>query len=257
MQKNYYAILPARVRYAKNIPAAGKLFYAEITALTNAAGYCFASNKYFTELYGVSERTIRDWLAVLKAENMVTVQLIKDGKKQVKERRIYLVDPGAKNCPTPTAENCPTPPAKNCRDNNIGVNSIDTFIINNKRDNKNLNKELKAVFIDLYDREKPAPYYWTAKDAGSLAQLSNKIRATLAAKNDPAAVDQTGDDKIIDSFKAILGTLAKDPNSWLFKNLSISLINSQFNQIISNYGTQHNTRQKGYDLINAIYGPSR
>ena len=252
MNKNYYAILPASVRYAKNIPAAAKLFYAEITALTNAAGYCYASNKYFTELYEISERTIRNWLAVLKDEKLITIQILKDAKGQVKERRIYLVSPAANNCPTPTAENYRTPGAKNCRYNSIEVNTIDSFINNNKAGSKNLNKELKEKFIEFYDAEKPAPYYWTAKDAGGLAQLINKIRATLKA------TDQgNGEDKIIASFSAMLQTLAKDPNAWLYKNLSIPLINSKFNEILSNYGNQQNTHSKGHQLINDLYEPGR
>ena len=54
---NYYAIIPAGVRYSAIKPNA-KLLYGEITALANKKGYCFATNKYFAELYSVNKNTI-------------------------------------------------------------------------------------------------------------------------------------------------------------------------------------------------------
>ena len=48
---NYYAIIPATVRYDNRLKSAEKLIYSEITALANKNGYCFAKNKYFTELF--------------------------------------------------------------------------------------------------------------------------------------------------------------------------------------------------------------
>ena len=47
---NYYAIIPSNVRYSDLKPNA-KLLYGEITALSNKHGFCFASNKYFANLY--------------------------------------------------------------------------------------------------------------------------------------------------------------------------------------------------------------
>ena len=64
-QPNYYAIIPANVRYDKNLSDKAKLLYGEITTLTKKEGFCWATNKYFAELYSTSERTISRILAEL------------------------------------------------------------------------------------------------------------------------------------------------------------------------------------------------
>lgn len=58
----YYAILPAKVRYDSDLTPNAKLLYAEVTALCRKEGYCWATDEYFAELYGVSTRTIERWV---------------------------------------------------------------------------------------------------------------------------------------------------------------------------------------------------
>lgn len=62
---NYYAILPASVRYDEKITPFAKILYAEVTALSNKQGFCSASNKYFADLYKCSERSISENIALL------------------------------------------------------------------------------------------------------------------------------------------------------------------------------------------------
>lgn len=70
-QKNYYAIIPAHVRYSKKLSANQKLLYGEITALTNERGYCFATNSYFARLYDVHKITISNWISVIEKEGFL------------------------------------------------------------------------------------------------------------------------------------------------------------------------------------------
>lgn len=88
-QPNYYSILTANVRYDKNLKANEKLLFSEITALSNKYGYCTASNRYFAELYQVTERSIQDWISNLVQYGYITTTLVsKDG--QIIGRKIYL-----------------------------------------------------------------------------------------------------------------------------------------------------------------------
>lgn len=73
----YYAIVPADVRYDKNLCANAKLLYAEITALTDRTGICWAANDYFADLYQVDKKTISRWISQLNAGGFIEVRLLK------------------------------------------------------------------------------------------------------------------------------------------------------------------------------------
>ena len=74
IKPGYFAVIPANVRYSKEISNGAKLLYAEITCLSNQHGYCWASNTYFSKLYEVSIDTISRWISELaRAEFIVTI----------------------------------------------------------------------------------------------------------------------------------------------------------------------------------------
>ena len=75
---NYYAILPATVRYSSDIRPMAKLLFAEITALSNKDGYCTATNKYLSNCYDVSTRTINNSLEDLKVNGFIKVDVVKN-----------------------------------------------------------------------------------------------------------------------------------------------------------------------------------
>jgi len=89
MKPNYYAIIPADVRYS-NLKPNAKLLYGEITALSSKEGYCFATNNYFAKLYDVTKNTISLWVSQLNKEEFISVELIKKGE-QITERRIGII----------------------------------------------------------------------------------------------------------------------------------------------------------------------
>lgn len=90
-QPNYYAILPAFIRYDNDLPANARLLYGELTALTNKKGYCFASNNYFAPLYGVTPQAVSKWIQALEKKGYITIEYIRENSA-ITERRIYLKD---------------------------------------------------------------------------------------------------------------------------------------------------------------------
>lgn len=100
-QPNFYAIIPATVRYCKEIEMGAKLLYAEITSLTHREGYCWATNKYFSELYEVDTSTIQRWLSSLVKLNFIIVEV---NKQAGNTRKIWVLE-GIKNFYT-SPQNC-------------------------------------------------------------------------------------------------------------------------------------------------------
>lgn len=126
----YWAVLPAKVRYDTSLRPNAKLLYAEITALAGASGYCWATNEYLAQLFGIAARTVSDLVAQLAKCGYIRVEIVRDEKtNEVQQRRIWvdfstpqgiagLPDPIAKNGDTPIAEIGGTPIAKNGEGNN-------------------------------------------------------------------------------------------------------------------------------------------
>jgi len=124
LKKSYYAIIPANVRYDKNLKANSKLLYGEITALCNEKGFCWASNNYFAELYEVSKETISRWVSDLADRGYVKIELIyKEGSNQIINRYIRINH-------EPIDENVNTPIDKKVKGNNTSTN----ITVNTTRD---------------------------------------------------------------------------------------------------------------------------
>ena len=93
---NYYAIIPAEVRYSKKLTPNAKLLYAEITALCNMNGKCTASTQYFCRLYEVSRGSIQNWLKMLDDNGYIERTVIfRQGSKEIMSRYIKLKDKGS------------------------------------------------------------------------------------------------------------------------------------------------------------------
>lgn len=134
IKNNYYAVIPATVRYNKELKPAEKLLYGEITSLTNKMGYCFATNKYFADLYNVTNHTVSQWISHLEKKGYIQIDIIRNDKKEIKERRIFIHDiPYVQKNTYPYVLKNTEPMYKKVQDNNKNINKDDLylFIINN------------------------------------------------------------------------------------------------------------------------------
>ena len=125
-KSNYYAIIPATIRYSRDLKPNEKLLYGEITALANRYGYCYAQNRYFAELYNVSIETVSRWLSHLQKLGFIKIEIRRNENKEIIARYIYIVD-------TPYCQNSQYPIDEKVKENiiNINIDDLFLFIINN------------------------------------------------------------------------------------------------------------------------------
>lgn len=128
---SFWAILPATVRYDPNLRPNAKLLYAEITALQESSGYCFASNRYFADNFGLQPATITSLLDNLSKAGYISVEILRDSEThEVVQRRIYttgklpdIADPSPIFIGDPSSKNMEDPPLKISGNNNTSNNN--------------------------------------------------------------------------------------------------------------------------------------
>lgn len=133
---NYYAIIPADVRYDKNLKDKAKLLYGEIVALSNKDGYCYASNKYFSDLYGISTTTVSLLIKDLIEKNYITSEIIyRGGTKEILNRYLRIIKEGY-------LRNLKEGIYENLKDNNTSIN------------NTSINKKEKSIKRKIFTKPK-------------------------------------------------------------------------------------------------------
>ena len=141
----YYAIIPATVLFNEKIKANEKLLYAIITVLSNKEGYCYASNSYLGRLLNSQPHTISKWVSHLKELGFVCIDIIKNDKGEIIQRRIYPND-------TPYTINRTYPYSTNGTEGMSQKGQYNNIIENNINNNK-----IDRLFNYIIDKEKEIP----------------------------------------------------------------------------------------------------
>ena len=166
---SYFAILTADVRYDKTLKPLARLLYAEITALCNKEGYCWASNQYFADLYEVDKNTVSGWIGQLKTRGYITVQLeYKEGTKQILNRYIRINGEGIHKIIDTSLQKDGYP-----INEIIEVNKT----INNTFNNTVNNKDYFSQFWDFYPRKAGKE---AARKAWNNLQPNEELMALIA-----------------------------------------------------------------------------
>ena len=154
---NYYAIIPADVRYDEKLKLGEKMMYGEITALSKKNGICYASNNYFAKLYNVSPQAISKWIKNLEKNNYVSISYERDGKAIIK-RNISMVSTQVDRVSTEVEGGINSGlegyqqeiKENNTSNNNTSINNIKENVKRKYYDNKDLNN----IFIEYLDMRK-------------------------------------------------------------------------------------------------------
>ncbi len=134
--RSYYAVIPASVRYDKNVSSSAKLLYGEISALCNQKGFCWAENSYFQDLYGVGKNSILRWIKELEDGGHIYKNIQYDGKRVI--GRCLSIVPNdttpSQKCDEGSPKNDTTPSPKN---------DTPASYYNNTNINNTFNKNIK------------------------------------------------------------------------------------------------------------------
>jgi len=192
-QRAFYAIIPAGVRYCKDLEPNAKLFYGELTALANEYGYCWASNEYFAQLYDVDVRTIKRWLESLKIMGFIKVEVKKEGIKVT--RKIWITPDVQKMFAK--GQKCP-----DRGDKNVQEGTPSPYIYNNTQKDKDISGlpagEISLFFYDQLQKinpkiKKPNFSKWTKefdlliKDGNSPEDIRRVIEFVISTDKKPGA----------------------------------------------------------------------
>lgn len=171
IKPNFYAIIPADVRYHEKLSANAKLLYGEIAALIGKDGYCFASNQYFVEQFGLTKTSVARLITQLEEYGFIVRELEKDESGKVERRKLYLsvsmpdVQPLNNIVNTPP-QNCGEGGIKNVKD----INTSNTVYIG---DDAKKSKSAPLTDTQLRDLlvewiEKTAQEDWTTDEKNGL-----------------------------------------------------------------------------------------
>lgn len=145
---NYYSIIPANVRYDKELMANAKLLYGEITALCSDKGICWAGNEYFAELYSVSKETISRWISQLCKKGYINTKIFyKKDSKEIDKRIISIVN---LNSNYPIEENVNT----YCQNNQSNTLLTKTSIPYPQKNQEGIDKNVKENITSINNKEK-------------------------------------------------------------------------------------------------------
>jgi DNA-binding MarR family transcriptional regulator len=149
MKKEFstYSVIPTEIMLSKDLSSTTKVLYGLISSLTNEKGYCWASNKYLSDLLGITERQVSNNISQLVDNRYIVSDVEKNYKRKI---RLVISLGGRKKTAKGYAENSKGGSSKLLY-NNIKEYYKDNNILADKSANDNLNESKPNIKItDLY-----------------------------------------------------------------------------------------------------------
>lgn len=262
----------------KNLSIQEKCLIIEIDSLDNDDRGCFASNKYLAEFIGLSEGRTANIISSLRKRGYL-YNSFNDGRKRgIKltkcENRFHEnVKAGSRKRESSLNENVNIVIQNSNTINNTDslrsdekeFSSYEPEIIEEDSEEKKeketffdvpakpqeekqrknsakkkeptLTHKMRQAFESYYEAKKKKKYYYTAKDGRALKEIISKLTYTI--RNKYGRDYNPLDGEMVKSWEYMLTNL-KSSNIWVYNNLDISKINSQYNQIIANIKSGNN-----------------
>ncbi len=137
-----YANISKSIYSNKSLSALDKLIYERITALTHKDGYCYATNEYIANIYGVKKNTVSASINKMVKQKLLKSKMVKEGTNNTK-RYLYLSNDVYDKNRRGIAYSSDTPiPYINDHNNKI----------NNKKNNK--------IIDSIYYKDEDGNEYW-------------------------------------------------------------------------------------------------
>lgn len=115
-EPSFWSVIPDTVLSSTELKANAKLLYAKVTSLQTAKGYCYASNKYLANGLGLASDTVTRLLRELADAGYLRLEIVRDEKNAITERRIYptitlpaIMPPSRTNAREPIGQTSDTP----------------------------------------------------------------------------------------------------------------------------------------------------
>ena len=152
-QPNYYATLSADVRYDNRLKPNVKLLFAEINALCNMNAECFASNKYFADLYGKEKGTISGWISQLVKYQYIKIRYkYREGTREISHRYIKIINGGVLKISNTLCD-------KNQKSNTTSINTNTTYSNNKGRFKKPTVTEIAEYCVERKNNINAETFY--------------------------------------------------------------------------------------------------
>lgn len=204
---NYFAVIPANVRYDKDLKDKAKLLYGEIAALSNQYGYCYASNKYFAELYNVTPTTISLLIKDLVDKGYIESEIVyKEGTKEILNRYLRIFKEGY---------------LRNLKDNNININNKETNninIISKERFKKPTLEEIETYINEKGMKVNAKTFYDYFTETNWVDSKGNKVKNWKG--------------KLITWNSYGKNTKEKDVPEWFDKDLNVEEPNEELSELL-------------------------
>lgn len=136
-ESSFFVMFPTR--YLETLTPRQSILMGVLIGMAKKEGYAYPSNQTLSNIINVSVDSIQRDLQYLEENNYIIRQIIRNEKKEIVDRRIFIKDLTAE-LPIPLTAELRLPSPQNC-DNN-----------SNKKDNNNINIDLPQEYLESFNK---------------------------------------------------------------------------------------------------------